>query len=139
MAALLEKNLSAATDSVAVIDNQHLERRISCCSQFLPLPGIENSQRREFCIRFAPSQSLLYGHCILDMSNSWVLGPMVYWVEYHARANPPPRHKSIHKSNTSKFLSLSQLKEPSHRMQRLYLDITKRCSFHATGYAGICT
>ena len=83
-------------------------------------------------LKSEPAQNLLCVRRILGKSNSWEPGPMECWVQCRAQANLLLRHISNRISDTSKFSSRSQLNGPSHRMQRLYLVISRGCSFCAT-------
>lgn len=59
--------------------------------------------QRKKCVRWRPSQSLLCVQRIRRTSSSWAHRPSGCPVPDHAQGRLAPRHKSSHKSNTSKF------------------------------------
>ena len=132
MPTLLQKDLCATPDGVAVVDNQDLDSRAgnahrltSCfCDTGTDLPthiSYATPGQQAYQLITEPFQSLPCAHHIQGKSNSWALLPTKFQAQYHVLARRSPRHKSTHRLNTSKSLIESQLKLPSHRMQQLYL------------------
>ena len=135
VAALLQEDLGAAANGVAVVDDQHLVTRSVCAhggrrsSIAIDDHCTAASYRRRKrgpmpCFRFQPFQSLLCGPRTRGRSSSSEPVPMAYLAQCHLRALPRLRHRSTRKSGTSRFSCSSSLKGPRLRMQRLYRGVT---------------
>jgi hypothetical protein len=130
MPALLEKDLRATPDGVAVIHHKHFERCASC-SQLLLLPmGKTNNagksvahairqcgHARYLCFAIPPAHGSKYPK------------PLPLIASCRTRVNPGNR--SLRPSRAHPICR-SQLKGPSHRMQRLYPVTCAGCRFRAT-------